>query len=130
MTTAWRKQNYTANYFLSVCGFGDGAGLSGPTVQSIWTHFQAKPWILEPFGNIFGAPGPGCNFGRDLTSPVAASRLAASAFLNENGHPWIRQALLLLISLPQPRFLVVTIAYFDYTSPVLLCTVPAGAFMF
>ena len=37
---------------------------------------------------------------KDITSPVAASQLAAGAFFSENGHGWIRQALLLLSGLP------------------------------
>ena len=63
----------------------------------------------------------------DLTSPVAASnQLAAGAFFfGENGDPGIRQALLLLTSLPQALFHQ---KLRDLTGPVLLCTLAAAAF--
>ena len=71
-----------------IFGPGTGPDGSGRPVRFIWTNFQAKRPVLDPFGTKFDAFGARHNFGRDLTSPVAANQLAAGAFFfGENGHP-------------------------------------------
>ena len=69
------------------------------TARSIWVNFPVKLLTLAPFRTKFGVFDPGRNFvepgfglgpaldfgptfGRSLTGPVAARKLAAGAFLH------------------------------------------------
>ena len=85
-------------------GLRNGPNGSGQLIGFIWANFQAKRLIVDPFGTKLDGRR---NFGRDLTSPlaagsffpvkmatldstspVAAMYLAAGAFFGENGQPW------------------------------------------
>ena len=52
-----------------ILGPRTGPDGSGRTVRFIWTNFQAKRPVLDPFGAKLDALGASHNFGGDLTSP-------------------------------------------------------------
>jgi len=85
-------------------GLRSGPNGSGQLIGFIWAKFQAKRLILDPKCTKFDVFGAGPNFGRDLTSPVAAMYLAAGAFFP------------------------VKMATLDSTSPVAAMYLAAGAF--
>ena len=90
-----------------IFGPGTGPDGTGRPLRFIWTSFQAKPLVLNPFGTNFYAFGLIHNFGRDLTdltSPVLLCTIPAGAFSRRKWPP------------------------FDFTSPVAANQLAAGAF--
>ena len=78
----WPRLAVFSNFevFCNVLGLRSGPNGSGQLIGFVWAKFQANRLILDPFGTKFDVFGVGPNFGQDLTSPVTANQLAASAF--------------------------------------------------
>ena len=87
-----------------IFGPGTGPDSTRRPLRFIWTNFQAKRTVLDPFGTKFDAFGASHNFGGDLTSPVLLCTIPAGAFFQRKWPP------------------------LDLTSPVAANQLAAGAF--
>ncbi len=111
-----------------IFGPGTGPDGSGRPVRFIWTNFQAKPPVLDPFGTKFDAFGASHNFGGDLTSPVLLCTIPAGAFSRRKWPPLDLTSPVAANQLAAGAFFQVKMATQDLTSPVAANQLAAGAF--
>ena len=98
-------------------------------MRFIWTDFQAKPLILDPFWTKFDVFGTYRNFGWDLTSPVLLCTIPAGAFFRRKWPPLDLTSPAAAIRLAAGAFFPVKMASPDLTSPVAANQLAAGAFV-
>ena len=111
-----------------IFGPGTGPDGSGWAVRFIWTNFQAKRPVLDPFGTKFDVLGPDHNFGRDLTSPVLLCTIPAGAFFRRKWPPLDLTSPVAANQLAAGAFFYVKMATQDLTSLVAANQLAAGAF--